>query len=162
MAIVQGLISLILPLALVFSIVNIVYPIKSLGIPSRKRESLVLLGTFVGFILFGVISGDAELTSRPSTNKADKIKSVHPGVDERTILAKWRTNVGNQEETVDALILTDPGQIVLETTFINMGGTVIEYVVSERPTHKRDERRFQLVPENTMSEYITVSASREV
>ena len=49
---------------ILFAVINIIYPIKRLGIPTRKRGALVLVASFSLVIVAGVLNDPAKQTDQ--------------------------------------------------------------------------------------------------
>ena len=157
-----SLLAIVLTVAILFALVNIIYPSRHWSIPTRKRTLPVLVASFAVLMVFSAIVDDPVAVDDAS---ASELVEVAPqAVDDdatqtgSTTLAKWRANIGQAIETTDTLVLREDGMIVLETTYAKHPG-LIERTLAERPSDNPDERKFELQPDADRSEYITVSSS---
>ena len=83
-------------LLFLFALVNVVYPIKALKIPTRKRALLILAASLVAFVAGTVIAGrntvqgtDKATSITPEATKASPEGEAPASPEEGIVLAAW-------------------------------------------------------------------------
>ena len=147
-----GILISIALLAFLFGCVNVIYPIKALGVPKRRRASLILLASLVGFVAGGSL---VETPAQSDDFSGEAAELASP--PDRRVLASWELELTPGQRTAQTLV-HQGGAIIRESRNLP-DGKAIPQVLIERPWDNPSERRFDLQPDRERSEYITLSNS---
>ena len=75
MAVIYGLLALAGTLAVLASFVSVLWPLKRLGLPTRKRSALALLASFILLMMIGALLPD--VPSEPAAEAPDQAPRAH-------------------------------------------------------------------------------------
>ena len=137
-------------LAFLFGCVNIIYPIKALRIPTRRRAALILLASLAGFVAGGSL---VETPAQSDDSLGDATESAPPA--DRKVLATWEIESWAGQWVARTLVHQE-GAIIRESRNLP-DGKATPQVLIERPWANPSERRFDLQPDWERPEYITLS-----
>ena len=152
-------------LLFIFALVNVIYPIKALGVPTRKRALALLGGAFVLSILSAVMETgeqpELETPNDAAVNEAPDNSPEDGTATDRQVVAEWRSDL-TPDTTEHSTLVYQDGAMLWESRYSGGSSWSQSQTVVERPADAPNYRRFDLRPDDEQSGYITLSKSGSV